>query len=64
MSLRNAVSLYAHQKQTANKFFQKVSMILTASDCTCEHYLNTITLLLLPYIKHHWEEYSMTEYLL
>lgn len=47
MSLRDVVSPYAHQKQTANKFSRKVSMILTASDCTCEHILKTMTFLLL-----------------
>lgn len=61
MSLRNAVSLYAHQTQTENKFFHKVRMILTASDCTGEHFLNIMTLTLPFYIKHHWEEYPMTE---
>lgn len=51
MSLRNAVSLCAHQKQIANKFFQKVSMILTASDCTCKHFLNTMTFILLFFMR-------------
>lgn len=63
MSLRDAVSLYAHQKKIANKFFRKASVILTASDCTCEHFLN-MTFLLLFYIKHPWEDYSLTEDLL
>lgn len=47
MTLSNAVNLYAAQTQIANKFFQKLSMILTASDYTCEHFLSTMTFLLL-----------------
>lgn len=47
-----------------NKFSREVSVILTASDWTCRHFLNTMTFLLLFYIKYPWEEYSMTENLL
>lgn len=47
MSLREAVGPYAHQKQISNKFSRKVSAILIASHCTCKHFLNTMTFLLL-----------------
>lgn len=41
-----------------------MSMILTASDCTGEHFSEYNDISIAFYIKHHCKEYPMAEYLL